>query len=212
MIISCANIKGGVGKSCLAQNIAVSLLKRGSSVYLVDADSQETTADWIEERRDNPDLENIRFAKLTGKIREELLSIEEQFDIVVVDCGGHDSDTMRWSISASTHVLIPFRPKRRDLKLLPAMADLIDLITPVNPDCKFSAIITQAPTLPSQVKRILEAKEACRSFNISPLNTVIFHRNVYDDADESGSTVIEEESNGKAANEIEALIDELLGE
>ena len=104
MIISCANIKGGVGKSCLAQNIAVALLKRRKRVYLVDADSQETTADWIEERRDNPDLENIRFAKLTGKIREELLSIEEQFDIVVVDCGGHDSDTMRWALSASTHV------------------------------------------------------------------------------------------------------------
>jgi chromosome partitioning protein len=212
MIISCANIKGGVGKSCLAQNITISLLKRGLTVYLVDSDSQETTADWVEERRDNSDLENIRFAKLTGKIREELLSIEDQFDVVVVDCGGHDSDTMRWAISASTHVLIPFRPKRRDLKLLPAMADLIDLIKPVNPDCKFLAVITQAPTLPSQVKRILEAKEACESFYLKTLKTVIFHRNSYDDADESGATVIEVKTDNKACEEIESLVDELLGE
>ncbi len=70
--------------------------------------------------------------------------------------------------------------------------------TTVNPDCKFSAVITQAPTLPSQVKQILEAKGACKSYDLNILDTVIFHRNIYDDADESGSTVIEEEIDAKA--------------
>lgn len=211
MILSCANVKGGVGKSCLAQNIAVALMKKGMSVYLVDGDAQETTADWVEARRENTELEQIRFSKMTGKIRDELLSLEDEFDAVIVDCGGHDSDTMRWAMSASTHVLMPFRPKRRDLKVLPIMSEMLEMITPVNPECKFAAVITQAPTLPSMFQQIFDAKEVCREFEIPVLETVIFNRNTYDYSEEAGSTVIEANQDAKAIDEIQSLIKEFLG-
>jgi len=86
MILVVANVKGGPGKSCLAQNLAVYLqVVAGKRVLLVDADPQETTADWINERRENGTLPDIRFAKMTGRIRDDLLSSEEHYGVVVVD-------------------------------------------------------------------------------------------------------------------------------
>lgn len=210
MIITVGNIKGGVSKSSISQSLAVGLMNRGLSVYLVDADPQETTAGWIEARRENDKLPVIRFGKHTGKIRDELLSLEDNFDAVIVDVGGHDSDSLRWSLSASTHVLIPFRPKRRDLQVLGKLEDLLSLIRPINPDCKFAAIITQAPPLPNQMPRIDNARDVINSFDIATLKTIIYNRNVYDDADEAGSTIYEVGTDKKAIEEFDSMIEEFL--
>ena len=45
--------KGGSGKSCLAQNIAVYLQRKKQDVLLLDADPQGTTTDWAKEREMN---------------------------------------------------------------------------------------------------------------------------------------------------------------
>ena len=70
---------------------------------------------------------------------------------------------------------------------------------------------SQCPTLPSQVQRILDAKDACQSFGIDPLQSITCNRNVYDDADENGSSVLEVETDFKAKEEIESLVIEFLG-
>ncbi|MNI96800.1 hypothetical protein D3C73_1553270 [compost metagenome] len=70
-------------------------------------------------------------------------------------------------------------------------------------------MISQAPTLPSQITRILDAKEACASFGLQPLNTLIYTRNVFDDADEDGSSVLELATDAKAVEEINQLATEL---
>ena len=81
----------------------------------------------------------------------------------------------------------------------------------MNPDLNARAIITQCPTLPSQVQRILDAKEACVSFGIKALDHITTNRNVYDDADENGLSVFEVTSDPKAKAEIEGIAQEFLG-
>lgn len=216
MIIVIGNVKGGTGKSCLSQNVSVGLaLKYNKKILLVDADPQETSADWIQSRKENEKLTNIHCIQLKGNIRTELLELEDKFDCIIVDCGGHDSGTMRSAMATATHILIPFRAKRRDLKLLPQMSELIELIQGVNPDVKINSIITQAPSLPSQVDRILEAKAACESFELPALEVFTYMRNVYDDADEAGASVFEHKANKsgldlKAIAEIEQIIAEFI--
>ena len=56
MIILVGGEKGGAGKSCLAQNLAVYLQTKNRDVLLLDADPQGTTTDWIKERDENEDL------------------------------------------------------------------------------------------------------------------------------------------------------------
>ncbi|MEW9797205.1 AAA family ATPase [Alteromonas sp. CYL-A6] len=211
MIILVGGEKGGSGKSCLAQNIAVYLrTERQASVLMVDCDPQRTTSDWIQERKSNEALPDINCVQLYGKIRNELLSLRQYYDYVVIDCGGQDNLALRSSMAVADHILIPLRPKRRDLKTVGHMEDILSTCKMVNPGMNAAFVITQCPSLPSLANRILEAKEVCRSFDIPVLNSVTFSRNMYDDSEESGQSVIESEPDGKAALEIRSIIEELL--
>ncbi|MFL4396790.1 AAA family ATPase [Acinetobacter pittii] len=211
MIILIGGEKGGAGKSCLAQNLAVYLQTQKRDVLLLDADPQGTTTDWIKERDENDNLKNIPSVQASGNIRAILKDLVHRYGDIVIDAGGQDSEALRSAMTIATHMLLPFRPKRRDLKTLAHMEQVLKLAKTVNPNLIARAIITQCPTLPSQVQRILDAKDACESFGISALATITTNRNVYDDADENGLSVFEVNSDLKAKAEIESIAKEFLG-
>ncbi|SET20587.1 AAA family ATPase [Thalassotalea agarivorans] len=211
MMILVGGEKGGSGKSCLAQNLAVYFARdKNAIVLMVDCDPQRTTSDWIQARNSDPSLPAINCIQLYGKIRNDLLSLNEHYDYVIVDCGGQDNLALRAAMSVADHVLIPLRPKRRDLKTVPHMEDMLSTCKMVNPKMLASFILTQCPSLPNQANRILEAKEVCNSYGVNVLDGVTFSRNIYDDSEEAGSSVLEAEPNGKAAGEITGIAEEIL--
>lgn len=211
MIILVGGEKGGSGKSCLAQNIAVYLTQeQQSSVLMVDCDPQRTTSDWIQERNANPKLNHINCVQLYGKIRNDLLSLQNHYDYIIVDCGGQDNLALRAAMSVAAHVLIPLRPKRRDLKTVVHMEDIVSTCQMVNPKMNAAFVITQCPALPNMANRIIEAKEVCRSFDMSVLDAITYSRNIYDDSEEQGLSVMENDPKGKAANEIRNIVQEML--
>ena len=177
---------------------------------MVDCDPQRTTSDWIQARNNNPELPAINCVQLYGKIRNDLLSLENHYDYLVVDCGGQDNLALRASMSVAEHVLIPLRPKRRDLKTVPHMEDILTTCKMVNPKMKASFVMTQCPALPNQATRIVEAKEVCETYCINVLNAITYSRNIYDDSEENGESVLEMEPDGKAASEIIAIAEEML--
>ena len=211
MMILVGGEKGGSGKSCLAQNLAVFFARdKKSIVLMVDCDPQRTSSDWIQARNSDPSLPAINCIQLYGKIRNDLLSLTQHYDYVIVDCGGQDKLALRAAMSVADHVIIPLRPKRRDLKTVPHMEDMLSTCKMVNPKMLASFVITQCPSLPNQASRIIEAKDVCRSYGINVLNAVTFNRNVYDDSEEQGSSVLEIDPQGKAAIEMTAIAEELL--
>ena len=211
MIILVGGEKGGSGKSCLAQNIAVFLTNEvQASVVMVDCDPQRTTSDWIQARNNNPKLPAINCVQLYGKIRNDLLSLEQHYDYVVVDCGGQDNLALRATMSVASYVLMPLRPKRRELKTVSHMDDIVSTCLMINPKMKASFVITQCPSLPNQASRITEAKDVCRTYDINVLDAVNYCRNIYDDSEESGLSVFELEPQGKAADEMRSIACELL--
>lgn len=212
MILLLGGEKGGSGKSCLAQNLAVWLQARGGDVLLLDADPQGTTADWAAERSDQEDLKSIPVVQAHGNIRQTLIDLRNRYRQIVVDAGGADSEALRSAMTVASHMLIPFRPKRRDLKTLPKVENLAKLAVAVNPALIVRAVITQCPALPSQVQRILDAKDACASFGVQPLASITTARNIYDDADENGRSVLESGADSRAIEEIEQLAAELWGD
>ncbi len=211
MILLLGGEKGGSGKSCLAQNIAVYLQQKGQDVLLLDADPQGTTTDWAKEREENSTLQNLSCVQASGNLRQTLRDLAKRYQSVIVDAGGQDSEALRSAMTVATHMLLPFRPKRRDLKTLVTVEQLVKLAKSVNPDLVARAIITQCPTLPSQAQRILDAKATCQSFGLDPLQAITTARNVYDDADEDGSSVLEVGTDSKAAEEIRSIVIEFLG-
>ncbi|NVM36318.1 MAG: AAA family ATPase [Candidatus Lokiarchaeota archaeon] len=206
--------KGGVGKSSLSQTIAVYLKQLGKNPLIIDADPQKTSRDWVEERRENPDLPNIPCIHATGDIRQDIKDALKSYDYIIIDPCGIDpnnleSKEIRSALSLATRHLVPLRPKRRDLKTLRQISSIVDTAKIHNPNLICRAVITQCPSLPNQAYRILEAKEACKSYEISPLSSITMHRNSYDDCDENGCSVLEYEDE-KAKEESIALIKEFL--
>lgn len=212
MIILVGGEKGGSGKSCLAQNLAVYLQSKKRDILLLDADPQGTTTDWIKERDENSKVESIPSVQAAGNIRQILLDLSKRYQDIIIDAGGQDSEALRSAMTIASHMLLPFRPKRRDLKTLVHVEKLIRLAKAVNPELYTRSVITQCPTLPSQFQRILDAKEACESFDLTPLNNFTCNRNIYDDADENGLSVFEMSSDEKAKQEIEQIAKEFLGD
>ncbi|PKF57569.1 chromosome partitioning protein ParA [Alteromonadales bacterium alter-6D02] len=211
MIILIGGEKGGSGKSCLAQNIAVYLASiKKASVLMVDCDPQRTTSDWIQARNSDESLPQINCIQLYGKIRNDLISLERNYDFLLIDCGGQDNLALRASMSVADHVLIPLRPKRRDIKTVPHMEDVLSTCKMVNPKMNASFVMTQCPSLPNQAGRILEAKEVCKSYGINVLDAITYSRNIYDDSEEDGKSVLELDPQGKAGNEIIAIAEEML--
>ena len=209
MILVVGGEKGGAGKSCIAQNLSVWLKSGGHDVLLVDADPQRTSYLWSQERLGNEQLIELPVEHAMGDLRKLLLDRAKRYAAIVVDVGGADSMTLRSAMTVATHILFPLRPKRRDLKTLPNLEHLVSLTRPVNPDVIVRTVISQAPTLPSQVARILDAKDSCQSFGLQSLNAIVYNRNAYDDADEAGSSVIELGTDAKALEEINQLATEL---
>ena len=91
MIILIGGEKGGSGKSCLAQNLAVYLQQKNHDILLLDADPQGTTTDWVKERDANQDLRNIPSVQAAGNIRQVLEDLSKRYQDIIIDAGGQDS-------------------------------------------------------------------------------------------------------------------------
>ncbi|HFM0779048.1 TPA: division plane positioning ATPase MipZ [Escherichia coli] len=206
--------KGGPGKSTVAQQIAVCLkVKKKKKVYITDIDIQRTTTSWCEDRRQNEDLELIPFAYVQDDIIKHLKSLQGRAEFVVVDAGGFDSEIQRQAMLMADVIIIPLRPKRRDLKSLRDIDPIIDNVRNVNDKVKVRTVMNQCPALPSQVSRILAAKEIVETFGIESAPVNLYNRNVYDDAEESGRSIFEmtgSERDKKAEAEFEEFVDYLL--
>lgn len=104
MMLLVANSKGGVGKTSLATSILAELSKE-HAVIGVDLDSANKTAsgDWSTNRGENEG----KFYYLSGDITEDLVKATNEYDHVVVDCGGFDNEEFRRAIAVADVILIP---------------------------------------------------------------------------------------------------------
>lgn len=212
MILLVGNIKGGTGKSTVAQLLAVWLKWLGYDVLLVDADPQLTSSQWAAERaafiNEGGSGVAVPWAILHGEISTQLKDFRTRYDHIIIDVGATDSIAMRHAMAVADYMVLPFCPKRRDLKTLPQVVSLIGQAHAVNPSLQVRALVNRCPSLPNRVARILATKETIRAWGIPTLDSVLFDRQAYDDTDENGSSVWEF-SDPKAIEDATAVVHEL---
>jgi chromosome partitioning protein len=79
MIICLAGTKGGSGRSTTTTNFACIAAGQGMKVFMVDADDQETSADFTAARKqDHPDAPSFTCIKLTARHYEPARGIISQ--------------------------------------------------------------------------------------------------------------------------------------
>lgn len=138
MIVTVGGIKGGTGKTTVATHLACIAAAQKADVLLVDADDQETAADFTAARKeDHPDAPRYTCTKLTGRsVRTEILELAPKYDHVIIDTGGRDTTSQRAALAISDVLLVPFAPRSFDIWTLNKVAVLVDEMRTANPELK----------------------------------------------------------------------------
>lgn len=208
MILLIGSQKGGCGKSTIAINIAAYLAKHNKDIVLVDADPQQSSANWVKDR-DDTNLPKVHCVQRYGDIKNTLKDLDSRYDYVIVDVAGHDSKELRTAMLTAHYLVVPFRPSQFDLDTLPHLSEVIDQAKSFNEELKPFGLLTLAPTNPS-VSEVQQANDYLTDFPLfTALSSVIHDRKVYRDVTAEGKGVVES-NNPKAIEEFEAFMKELL--
>lgn len=128
MILTVGSTKGGVGKSTLAVQLAITWARDGRDVLLVDGDKQGSVQKFIAFRTEaerQPPVVCVQYTD--GRVLRDQVRLQApRYQDVVIDAGGHDSTTLRAALLLSHAVLVPFLPRTVDVLALGDMAALIE--------------------------------------------------------------------------------------
>lgn len=148
MIFVSGGIKGGVGKTTLATNIAILFAAEGRDVLLVDADDQETASDFTIVRNETlADHGGAGYTavKLHGvAVRTDTLRLAQKYDHVVIDVGGRDTAGQRAALSIADIYAIPFLPASFDVWTLEKVGQLIQEARPFNEKLRTICFLNRA--------------------------------------------------------------------
>lgn len=146
MILTVGGIKGGSGKTTVATHLAIMEASAGRDVLLVDADDQETAADFTRLRNELvPDGPSYTAVRLAGAaVRSEVMRLAKKYDVVVIDTGGRDTTSQRAALTVSQVVLVPLVPRSFDVWTLEPFAALLEQIRLVNPELRAHAFVNRA--------------------------------------------------------------------
>ena len=146
MILAVVNIKGGVGKSTLACNVAVALsFQKSSSVLLIDGDKQGSAADFAQIRADLLGKAGFTCVRAQGKeVVNQAMTMRDKFSHIIIDAGGQDNPSLRAGLVVSDKVLVPVSPRSFETWALENMSALIEEASITNPKLEAFAVLNFA--------------------------------------------------------------------
>ena len=199
-ILTIANIKGGVGKSTIAANLAVAAVLDGLSVILVDADPQASSMAF-RALREKDDIRAM--AITTSTLHKDLKQDVFSADLAIIDVGGRNTEVFRSGIAAADFLIIPTLPSQYDIF---ATEDTVKLLKEARIYTDIPAMLLLNQVIPStNIAR--EALAALEGFTdtVQMMDVRLHSRVAYKESVGRGEGVIEYEPQGKAAMEVLTL-------
>ncbi len=200
-VITVAQQKGGSGKTTLAANMAVALVRSGRSVSLLDTDPQGSLGRWFMTRLEGGD-EGMDFSTASAwGVGYEMKKLSRAHDVVLVDTPPKVDSDLRPALRESDMVLVPVATSAVDVWALDSILDLTDR---VGVPTMIVLNRYKAGTRVSDDVRALLAERDVRC-----AEAVLGDRVVYAEALGQGKGVLEK-GRGAWTREIEALRDEVM--
>jgi chromosome partitioning protein len=114
MIISITSLKGGVGKSTIAQNIAVCLAHNGYKVCIADADTNQSSLRWSSLRSESlPPVPAFGVPERT--LAANIKQLAKDYEVVVIDGTPSIDRVSSKIILLADLLLIPMLPSGLDI-------------------------------------------------------------------------------------------------
>lgn len=219
MIISSINYKGGVGKTTVAQNLAVSLIHQGYKVCLIDADDTKATTSWTDKRDENGVEPSIPCVSLTNpkSFTKQVRAQYAAYDVLIIDCPPALSPLAVKAMYASHLLVIPVSTTGgSDVWVSEQLLEKFQEIREAKEDAGDDAVQAQLlcnmyranVTLHTLAADIVE--QLAETYDVGIFDVKLGNRVVYGEANVSGMGVQEYGSDRKAKVEIDRLTKELI--
>jgi len=208
MILTVGNTKGGVGKTTLAVQIALSWAIAGRDVLLVDADRQGSAGLVVAVRAEAGRALSVTCVAFHegAVLRAQVQRQAPKYDDVVIDAGGRDSGALRAALVLSDALLVPFMPRALDVWALADIAALVEEARGVRDGLHAMAVLNGAD--PGASSDNADAAAALADLpNLVLLDAPIRRRKAFGNAMALGLAVDElTPRDTKASNELAALV------
>ena len=209
MILTVGNTKGGVGKTTLAVQIAISRALAGRDVWLIDGDRQATAVAAIAARADAGRQPGIACAQYPDgpTLRSQVQQQREKWGDIIIDAGGRDSTALRAALILSDVLIVPFAPRSYDVWALDDMAALVDEARSVRDGLRAFAVLNLADPGETSADNAEAAAAVADVPQFIYLPTPIRRRKAFSNAGGSGVSVAElSPRDPKACAELDVLV------
>jgi chromosome partitioning protein len=204
VIITIGGIKGGCGKSVTACNLVALRAKNKAKVLFCDADEQESSSDWVDHRIGLGIETQWTTVRLKGAaVRTELRKMKDDYDDIIIDCGGRDTASLRAALTMCDVFLVPFKPASFDIWTVKKVSDLVEEAKLLNPHLTAYVFINCAVTRGDDNDDAVAILSKAEGLILLPV--MVGQRKAFVNATAEGVGVVEMKNAKKAADEIEEL-------
>lgn len=206
MIISITSLKGGVGKSTFATNIAVCLAHAGYKVAIIDTDTNASSVHWSGIRPE--ELPAIMVTGITdaNALRKNINKIHQDYDIVIIDGTPSISKLVSTILIVGDIVLIPLKPSAFDIWAIEKFLEKYEQAKALREDIQAYFILNEYQ---ESIVFDRSSQDALKELEIPIMETTVRTRVAYKEAIIGGMGVFEYRDK-KAKKEMVKLTNEII--